>query len=259
MSSFYAAATMAPADQPAENTADPKAHAMKTRVLTHMTADHADSLALFLRHYCHLPASQVPINPILPTGTIKLEDIDLDHMIITHPNGRNLVPIKPPMKSMSESRERLVSMHEECLSGLGLADFKVDKFVYPNKPWQWITHFAVFMTLFTFAFWPSSAFLPGSRQFPALFWSFGGLANWNARLAAIIKDYVLIPILLIHVAEAAYFSRNKLRKYWVERFTGLWWKWTGCVFLGGVAGMSRFDDYVAGIERERNRKGEGKH
>lgn len=238
--------------------ADAKAQAIKSRILTHMTSDHADSLALFLRHYCKIPSSQVPINPP-PAGTLQLTDITLDHIIITHQSGRNLIPLTPPMNSMAESRERLIAMHKDCLAALDLAPFKVDKFVPPNKAWQWITHFAVFMTIFTFAFWPTAAFRPGSRAFPALFWSFGGLADWNATLASYIKNYVLVVVLLIHVGEAAWFSRTRLRKYWVDRFSPLWWAWSGCVFLGGVAGMWRFDEYVAGIEREKNKKGEGKH
>lgn len=244
---------------------DPKVQAMKARILTHMSADHADSLALYLQHYCLLPPSQAPLNPTPPPGTLQLEDISLDHMIISHSSGRrrNLIPIAPPMTSLSEARERLVSMHHASLRALDLADFRITRVVPPNKPWQWLIHAAVAVTLFTFVLWPSPAsFEPGSGHFPAVFWSLGGLTPWLARLAARLRAPVLAFILVVHTAEAAWFARARLRRYWVPPFSGaLWWGWVAVVWLGGVAGIARFDDYVAGLERERaaKQKQPGKH
>lgn len=79
-------------------------------------------------------------------------------------------------------------------------------------------------------------------------------------MASYVKNYVLVGMLVIHVAEVAWFARTRLRKYWVERFTALWWAWVGCVFLGGVAGITRFDEMVGGMERDaERRRGEAKH
>ncbi|KAJ9650259.1 hypothetical protein H2198_010429 [Neophaeococcomyces mojaviensis] len=228
----------------ATDPADPKTLAMKTRVLTHMTTDHADSLALYLRHYSKLPASSIPLSP--PVGMLKLEDVTLDHMIISHPGGGNLVYIDPPMKSLMESRERLVGMHKDCLTGLGLSDIKIDSFVLPNKAWQWVTHLVTTFCFVTFSFFRSEVYR---------IWSFGGLVPGLGALAEVTATPVLWLMLAIHISEAGYFARTRLRKHWVQRFSPLWWMWTTCVFNGGVAGITRFDEMVEVMKAEREKGG----
>lgn len=230
---------------------DPKIQAMKTRVQTHMTADHADSLALFLNHYCKVP---IPLHPTPPVGTLKLDDIALDHMVITHPTGRNLVQITPPMNHLGESRERLVTMHNECLQALDLAPFKVEKFVAPSKLWQWITHVICALCFLTYGLYPAAAFLPEADTLASRIWSVGGLAPGLARFTSYVKDAVLVGMLAIHLGEAVWFSRTRLRRYWVPRFSAVWWMWTTAVFNGGVAAVFRFDEMV-----EAERAKGGKH
>jgi len=245
---------MATANQgpPTLDLSDPKIQALKTRVQTHMTTDHADSLALFLTHYCKVP---VPLRPTPPPGTLKLDDIALDHIVIAHPTGRNLVQITPPMSHLGQSRERLVGMHNDCLTALDLAPFKVETFVVPNKLWQWITHFVCALCFVTYSVYPAEAFLPEANTLASQVWSIGGLAPGLARLTSYVKDAVLVGMLAIHVTEAAYFSRTRLRKYWVPRFSGVWWMWTTAVFNGGVAAMWRFDEMVESMEVERAKGG----
>ena len=231
---------------------DPKILSMKARVTTHMTTDHADSLTLFLKHYCKVPIS---LRPTPPIGTLKLDDIALDHIIISHPNGRNIVQITPPMNHLGEARERLVSMHNDCLKALDLASFKVEKFVLPNKLWQWITHLLCALCFTFFSIYPSEAFLPESNTLPSKIWSIGGLVPVLADVASHVKNQVLVGMLIIHVSEAAYMSRMHLRKYWVPRFSAVWWVWVAVVFNGGAAGMYRFQDMVEGMEAERAKGG----
>lgn len=231
---------------------DPKIQAMKARVLTHMTTDHADSLALYLKHYCKIPIS---LRPTPPIGTLKLDDITLEHIIISHSSGRNLVPINPPMNHLGEARERLVGMHNDCLRALDMAPYKVDKFVMPNKPWQWILHFLTALCFVTYSIYPARAFLPESNTLASQIWSIGGLAPGLARLTSYVKDPVLAGMLVIHIGEVVYFSRTRLRKYWVPRFSGVWCLWTAAVFNGGVAAIFRFDDMVKSTEEERARAG----
>lgn len=231
---------------------DPKAEAVKTRVLTHMTKDHSDSLALFLNHYCK---TATPLRPTPPIGTLVLDDITLNHICITHPQGRNLIPIDPPMTSLSESRERLVQMHKSCLTALNMAEFKIEKFALPNKAWQWFTHFITIWTFVVFAMYPARDFLPGSGSWVSKVYCLGGLWPGLGEFAAYVKDWVLVGMLLIHTAEAAVMARGRLRRYWVPRFSGTWWAWTTATFTGGVAALGRFDDMVREMEEERKRGG----
>lgn len=52
----------------------------------------------------------------------------------------------------------------------------------------------------------------------------------------------------------------------MPRFGAVWWAWCGIVFLGGVAGITRFDEMARAEEREVEKKkkvgqgdGKGKH
>ncbi|KAK5955422.1 hypothetical protein OHC33_003060 [Knufia fluminis] len=234
------------------NLSDPKTQAMKTRVLNHMTNDHSDSLALYLNHYCKIPTS---LRPTPPTGTLKLDDITLDHIIVSHPSGRNLIPITPPMTHLGESRERLVSMHNDCLKALDMAPFEVEKFVLLNKPWQWALTLLSLLNFVTFSLYPSAAFLPESDTLASQIWSIGGLVPQLAKLTYYVKNTVLVGMLIIHVSETVYMARGRLRRYWVPRFSGVWWAWCSVVFAGGIAGITRFDEMVGDLERERERGG----
>lgn len=217
-----------------------------------MTADHSDSLALYLNHYCKVPVS---LSPLPPTGTLQITEITLDHMIVSHPNGRNVIQIDPPMKHFGEARERLVAMHKQCLTALDMAEFRVNKYVPPNKPWQWFTYGIVLLFFSTFSVYPAADFLPESNTLPSKIWSIGGLVPPMARLGAYIKNPVLFSTIAIHLSEVIYFDRTRTRKYWVPRWGGLWWMWQVSCFVGGVSCISRFDDMVRDIKAERQKGG----
>ena len=230
---------------------DPKLAAIKTRISTHMTADHADSLALFLRHYSKQP---IPLPPI--PNTLQLTDLSSTHLIITHPQGRSLIPLNPPLSdSLSDARPRLIQMHNDCLTALDLSPIHINTFFWPNKVWQYLTHFAAGFTFLSFTLFSPSSFLQGSGSIAYTIWSFGGLAPWHAWLASVLCRPVLLGMVLIHGTEVVWFERTRLRKFWIERWSGVWWAWVCCVFVGGVAGQWRFDEMVEGIKEERERKG----
>ncbi|KAG9780832.1 hypothetical protein KCU88_g3624, partial [Aureobasidium melanogenum] len=115
--------TATPTGGPSQRT-PPDPAAIKSRIITHMNADHALSLRLYLTQYSHVP---------LPaTKTAQMQDITLDHIIITlgpssPASGRYRIPLDPPMKSLLEARERLVAMHNDCLAALDLSDVIVDR------------------------------------------------------------------------------------------------------------------------------------
>ncbi|KAJ8606826.1 hypothetical protein MRB53_040693 [Persea americana] len=235
---------------------DPKTVAIKSRILTHMTADHAESLALYLRHYCKQPITLPPTPAIL--STLALTDITPTHMIITHPSGRSLIPFTPPMAHLSGSRARLVQMHTEALRALHLSDLKVSTFVLPNKAWQWFTHFCTLLCFTTFSIYSSASFRPESDTLASRIWSVGGLAPWLGILASWTCKPVLVGMVLIHGAEVWHFQRSRLRTYWVAVGSVVWWCWVLCVFSGGVAGIWRFDEMVEGIRAENAAKQKGK-
>src|SRR5690349_8717087 len=150
--------------------------AMKSRIITHMNADHADSLSLFLQHYCGVPPSMADkrSGSASTSTSVRLEDITLSHLIVASPIGRNLIPIDPPMKTLAEARERLVAMHRESLAGLGFSDIVVSEYRWPQGWWQilvFITCAVAYLSLSR-----RQHFAPGSSPaFMYQIWSVGGL------------------------------------------------------------------------------------
>lgn len=89
----------------------PNPAAMKLRIISHMNADHLDSLEDYLKFYNGITC--VP-------GTAKLIDLNLDSLLLEYsaPDSSKMemstVKIIPPMTSFAESRIKLVAMAEEA-------------------------------------------------------------------------------------------------------------------------------------------------
>ena len=110
--------------------------ALKARVMAHMNKDHKKSLSQYLQHYSKLPPAIA--------DTAELVDISLSRITLTtrssptrsSPTGAattTYLPIRPsPMQQLSESRERLVYMANECLAGLGLSPYVVKTYAPPG-------------------------------------------------------------------------------------------------------------------------------
>lgn len=64
---------------------------------------------------------------------------------------------------------------------------------------------------------------------------------------------ILWPVLVIHVAEAAYMDLGRLRRHSVARGGWLWWRWMVGAFAEGFGGFLRLDDWVR-TEEERKEK-----
>ena len=95
-----------------EMAGPPSSAAMKQRIISHMNADHPDSLEDYLKFYNG-------INGVLP-GSAKLLDLSLDSLLIEYsvpdsPSAKtSTVKITPAMSSYAESRTKLVAMAEEA-------------------------------------------------------------------------------------------------------------------------------------------------
>ncbi|KIX02938.1 uncharacterized protein Z518_06488 [Rhinocladiella mackenziei CBS 650.93] len=223
----------------------PDPQAMKTRIITHMNTDHALSLRLYLMHYSHVPLSG--------TSSATLTDITTQHMILTSSFGRHVISFEPEMKSLLDARERLVAMHNECLSALDLSDIVIDTYVPPDRAWHWGLAGITLLILSTFPF--REALKPESGTIIASIWSLGGAVPGLARLCYTLQPYVLTLVVLVHGTEAAWLANTKLRRHWVEVGSGVWFAWLlDCVIEGGGC-LERFQRVVKGKEAAKN----GKH
>lgn len=206
-----------------------------------MNADHSLSLRLYLAHYAHVP--------LAGTKPAQLHDITLDHLIITSAFGRHTIPLDPPMNSLSEARERLVSMHTDCLDKLGLSDIVVDSYTPPNRAWQWALSALCALIFATFPF--RDQLRPESQSVISSIWSIGGWVPQLARLAYTLQPVVLGFMGVVHVAEAVWFANQKLSRHWVEVGSGVWWAWVADCVLEGVGCLKRFEGVVAKEDKKK--------
>jgi hypothetical protein len=163
----------------------------KARIIRHMNADHAASLARYLEFYCRLPRARAERNA-------RLEDITFEYLIVTcggssssgsnnnndkHKNSaaptppptpapapaRHVIPLDPPLARWSDARARLVHMDAAALAGLARSATAVRRYRAPRSA----LHVAVFAAcVLTFAaFWRRANFRPG----------------------ALLHDYLLVP------------------------------------------------------------------
>ena len=182
-------------------------------------------------------------------------------MLIDSSYGRCLVPFTPPLKSLADSRPRLIAMHNECLAGLGMSDVVLDTWTPPTKP----LHLFFFVScLLIFTCFPRRAnFLPDSASggggIVYGIYSVGGLVPGLAGLCYVIQPWFLPMMVGIHGTESVVMARGRLRKYNVRAGSGVWWAWMVDTFVEGFGCFERIDGIVKGKEEGGRGGGKEKH
>ena len=220
--------------------------AAQARIITHMNADHSDSLIRYLRHY-HGVSSLVARNA-------RLTAIALDSMTISAsllPFSSTSYPIKfdPPLSSWAEARARLVEMDGDSCKGLGCSDVTVKRYAPPTG--FMLVNFAL-CAWADVTFSTRSNFLPGSLYHSILFQHMPGFA----RFCYTIQPFLILSLLGIHFGEAVYLARMRMVKHTVPMFSQLWWKWFISDTIEGFPALQRFD---AVVEEEKLKKERQKH
>lgn len=176
-----------------------------------------------------------------------MKEISLENMAIQSRDGKlHLVPFEPPMASYAEARKRVVAMDVAAREALGLGDVEVDRFT-PARGVALCVFVSVVFYFFCFFSLPWA--VPGSAVYS--FWdtSFPGgfeVYKWVVRM-------IFIPVLGIHIVEVITLDMTRLRKYGVQRGSGLWWSWMGSCFFEGAPAFWRFDKLVE-EKREKTAK-----
>jgi Protein of unknown function (DUF2470) len=204
-----------------------------------MNKDNQDSLSLFLRYYCNVPSASAT-----PT---TLQTFNLDSMIITSQGKRYYIPLDPPLPSFASSRSKMKAMHEECLRGLDLSDVKITTFLWPQTLMSRVTFVAVLLTILSFS--RRGNFVPGSFFFETVGLRYLPRFAWFCRS---IQPWLITFILGIHLAEAVWMARTRLRRHGVRRWSVLWWKWVGICFIEGITSFQRLDEIIREKEEEKH-------
>ncbi|KAK3691884.1 hypothetical protein LTR37_018377 [Vermiconidia calcicola] len=210
--------------------------AAKRRIISHMNADHHDSIIRYLEHY-HGLYSWMAFNS-------AITDIDLNGMTFDCSGKTYRIPFDPPMKSYREARERVVEIDKQCLEALVKSDITVKEFVPPTGLYA-LEFFIVAATFFSYSqrWWFAEGALV-ERMLGASF----------ARFSWTIQPWLISGMIALHSAEMVFFIQKYLRKHSVNVRTGIWWEWAATTFIEGVFAFRRFKSLVAKKQEEKQKQ-----
>lgn len=216
----------------------------KTRIMAHMNREHGADLKRYLRAYNGLSSSAA--------SDARLTDLSLDTLTIQSASGQHKVAVSPPMESLADARVRLVEMAERANEKLGLGDVRVDRFVGPSG-----LGLASFLGI-AFYFVSAAALQLGLLRPGTAAWALldKRFPYQGAEGFAWVTKTIVLPVMAVHVVEAAWMARSRLAKFGVQTGSLLWFKWMLETFFEGFPAFQRFDGLV---KEEREKKNAAKH
>lgn len=216
-----------------------KDEAAKARIISHMNADHHDSVSTIrVEEVCHLFMENVQVVrylenyhhlPGYQAYNGKISDASLEHIAFECAGLKYRTALDPPMTSFREARERLVQMDKECLKALDRSDITVKEYIPPT---------GLYLVLFLIVSTTLVAF-SSKGNFEAGSLISGIVPNWFAKFCWTIQPFIFYGMCFIHGAEAAHMSRGRLRKHNVNVRSRVWWSWMGTTFIEGVGAYNR--------------------
>lgn len=227
------------------------------RIISHMNADHQDSLIRYLE-YNHGLSS-------FAARDAQLLDVSLRHLLIstnatkkpqkgtTQPalDVSYTIPLEPPMTKWSEARERFAQMDKACQQGLGRKDLTLKQYFLPEGV-HMITHV---VCAITFIILHRRANLSPSTS-PAFLKPLLDRFPTATNFLWTLQPMVFYPMIAIHLTEAAHMHFSRLRSYNVPTGSTLWAKWMLSTFVGGFGNFIQIDAWAA---EEKARKEKMKH
>ncbi|KAK4204705.1 hypothetical protein QBC40DRAFT_216451 [Triangularia verruculosa] len=213
----------------------------KLGTISHMNEDHRTDL----QHILQWSNSLTEYEAKEP----EMVDINLQFMTIKTPHtGRtHYVKFVPELAFWSERRGRLVDMTRAARVGLGLEipdhDEEEEKKgvvtvreYMPPRPLDWVIFLAVVFYYVNYLVVVKVGVLEGREWVLDGVWPWGGHGGW-----VWLTKMIFWPVIGIHLAEAWWLERSRLRKFGVERGGRVWWLWMGSCFVEGGMAFRRFD------------------
>lgn len=207
--------------------APPSDDAIKQRVIGHMNKDHQDSVIRYAEYYGK--ASR------FASRNAMLKDISLEKLTVAAGGQTLVIPLDPPMSNLSEARVKLVDMDKQSVAGLNRSPVTLKEYRAP-KGFPIVVFVAC---LGTYILLSSKAnLLPGSLMYDNIL----GYLPRFAEFVYNVRDYVIWPMLAIHITEA-YLMSGTLRKHSVPLFSRLWCLWMASCFIEGFDSFKRIWAY----------------
>lgn len=223
----------------------------KARTITHMNKDHAEDMSAILRHSMGLTAQQAARPEML--------DLDLATMTIRAASGVHAVPISPPMSSWNDRRGRLVDMTVAAREALGLnvvgeesaehatgAGSAAGVQFYPPEGVGILSFAGV-----SWYFLSAALVFSGNAQPGSAFWRFIETIHFpgGPEIYVWLVRVILLPMLAVHVVEAAYMAKSRLAPRNVPVGSLVWLMWVACTFFEGAPCWQKWDRRVLGKQK----------
>ncbi|KAA8916077.1 hypothetical protein TRICI_001728 [Trichomonascus ciferrii] len=196
-----------------------------------MNKDHTISLYDYLAHY-----GGVTLDPFDSRTSVKMTGIDLESITLAFRRREGqgeetkVIPIKPPMDTMSAARNVLVDMAREAANAQQVSPYQIKDYTPPS--FTLMETVTISVTLFTMfvALYPSVA----------LFFPYIGPLVYSRPL------FPLCTCLATHSAESLFVLLPLLRKYRVPPPSRI--KWVLNHLLEGYPTIQRFTSIAAKLE-----------
>ncbi|KAF2668189.1 hypothetical protein BT63DRAFT_440398 [Microthyrium microscopicum] len=202
--------------------------AIKQRIISHMNKDHYESIALYLENYKGFSR--------MAAKGAQLSDLTLNDLTIQTSSQRVVLSLDPPMKSLSDSRGRLVDMDKQCRQQLNRSSLTVRTFTYPT-----IAGWAVFI-LSIWTIWMLSSvknIYPGGFHYEYFLKHIPLLPA----IAQNLRWPILAFIIVAHTGEA-YLMTGRMKHHNVPPFSGLWLAWVVDNWCEGFGAIQRFNALI---------------
>lgn len=247
----------------------PSEDAIIARIITHMNAEHQDSLVRYLEHYCALSS--------FSARNARMTEMSKTALTLTTASPRAspaevqastyTIPIDPPLANWSEARPRVIAMDETCITALKRSPVTLKTYLRPRGLHAAILAGCVFIILLLHR---RSALLPIAPESSSLVSSlstastspYDSMLPWPylaARFPSLFawlhknQPWLLYPLLAAHAGEATFMGAYVLRKYSVPVGSPLWRTWVLGCFLEGFGTFERIKAWAT-AEKARREK-----
>lgn len=153
------------------------------------------------------------------------------------------------MSAWSEARTRLAELDAQAVEGLGRSDITVKKYASPRG---FLAVVFALCSLTFVGFSRRSNFQPGSLLYDVLLRH----VDVFARFCYTIQPILFYTMVVLHLGEAVYMARTRLRRHSVPTLSRLWWTWMLSTCVEGKGAFIRIDRI---INEEKEKKASAKH
>lgn len=217
------------------------------RIMAHMNADHADSLARYIQHFGGVWAISARQPEMVRLSRASMTIASTGPVGASFSRGlHTTISFEPALAAgLGDARKRLIDMDEEARRGLGREDVTVRQYRFPTSAagWAW------------WAFVAGAWWILGRRAnlFEGAWFCDHVLARAPTAFVVVLRAWqarIFYVMLGLHALETLEMAVGKMRAFNVELASPVWCAWVASVAFEGFPVWARLDRVVQ-LERDR--------